>query len=414
MCLLITGKSAQIRATLLDTKGLLDDIFKSNADGVGAMYTNGKGALRTPKVLPKSLKAARAFIASLPKDDRSIAIHWRMKTHGDIDLENCHPYDVLPGQVALMHNGVLSQGNKADVTKSDTWHYIRNVVRPMLELAPGLMTNAAWLDLIENDITGSNRFAIMNADGELSVLNKHTGIEHDGMWFSNTYAWSPELLIPGYRKTYGRAWAAGLLDDEDDIWDSYYQRQGSAKSSALTVLSGGRVAVDDEEDTPVFTSEDVWNAIDKHDADELADLLWEDSFLVFDTLFENCQFALDMPVEPTKLEIEIIAMLESGDAAKCADITSRRSSNFCALVAQAAVWFGTWLPKDDTAGADKLSTEDAAELKSLTGLSEDEYQTALAEYRAALDKKDADKLDVIDPEVAALTAGSACVSEYAG
>ena len=43
MCLIITGKSSKVRSTLLDTHGLLSDIYTSNPDGIGFMYGTAKG-----------------------------------------------------------------------------------------------------------------------------------------------------------------------------------------------------------------------------------------------------------------------------------------------------------------------------------------------------------------------------------
>ena len=65
MCLIITGKSAKIRNTLLNTAGLLDTIYTSNPDGIGLMYSTAKG-LKTVKVLPKSAADARAIINKIP------------------------------------------------------------------------------------------------------------------------------------------------------------------------------------------------------------------------------------------------------------------------------------------------------------------------------------------------------------
>lgn len=414
MCLLITGTSKQIRATLLDTPGLLDDIFLSNADGVGAMYVTAKGALRTPKTLPKNLGQAHAFIAQLPQDNRNIAIHWRMKTHGAINLLNCHPYDVIPGQMALMHNGILSQGNRADVTKSDTWHYINDVVRPMMEAAPALMTNQAWLNLIEADITNSNRFAIMNSAGELVVLNKETGIEHDGMWFSNTYAWSPELLIPDYYKppkyAYGGWRGANNLLDYDDLWRGHRRATSAGK-----VVDLKKPGVEEVEDESLFTGEDVWQAVYHKDVKTLEDFLWDDARRVFEALY-TCRFVPETDgLTLMKLDTEVVEMLLRGDVEESCKAVDMRSSNYSDLVADVILNFGDWVPKTESAeDGDTLSATDQEVLLNLTGMGQEAYETALAEYAATLAAKDsADLPDPID-EVAALTAGAACVSEYAG
>lgn len=221
MCLLITGTSKSIRATLLNTSGLIEDIFKSNPDGLGAMYVNKHG-LKIAKVLPASALAAKNFIQQLPDDDRELALHWRWKTHGDIDLTNCHPYTIEEGVSAMMHNGVLHTGNRDDKTKSDTWHFVKNY---LATCTPDTMHDSTFSYLL-GDYIGDNRFAIMSKDGRLTVVNKDQGIEHEGVWFSNVYAWSPELLIADYWGTSRRSVYAGAsawgdsagewMDDDDD------------------------------------------------------------------------------------------------------------------------------------------------------------------------------------------------------
>lgn len=204
MCLLITGKSNAVRAQLLHTEGLIDDIFFNNADGLGVMYVTSKQQVKVVKRLPLNAEAARQIVAALPNDDRMVAMHWRMRTHGDIDLENCHPYQIN-GASWMMHNGVLKTGNAKDKTKSDTWHFARDF---LAEMSPDALHDPGVLYLLGKFID-NNRFAIMSADGRLSVVNEEQGIEHEDVWYSNTYAWSPEMLIPEYRVSSGYGWAFG-------------------------------------------------------------------------------------------------------------------------------------------------------------------------------------------------------------
>lgn len=199
MCLIITGKSAKVRSTLLNTAGMLADIYTSNSDGVGVMYGTSKG-LKVCKTLPKSVGDVQSFIERLPTDDREIALHFRWTTHGDTDMINCHPYDVVAGYVAMMHNGILSTGNAADTTKSDTWHFIKDYLESPIHEHPPLIHNEGFLTMIA-DYIGDNRFVFMDGDGRMSHVNYDQGIEHDGLWFSNTYAWTPSKLIPNYYKT---------------------------------------------------------------------------------------------------------------------------------------------------------------------------------------------------------------------
>ena len=196
MCLIITGQSSKVRSTLLDTTGMLSEIYSINPDGIGVMYSTSKG-LKVVKTLPKNVNDAHAFITKLPTDDREIAIHFRWTTHGDTDLINCHPYDVVTGYVAMMHNGVLHTGNDADKSKSDTWHFINDYLKEAVHDAPNLVHTKGFLTMLA-DFIGDNRFVFMDGEGRMSHVNYDQGIEHDGLWFSNTYAWKPATLIPNY------------------------------------------------------------------------------------------------------------------------------------------------------------------------------------------------------------------------
>ena len=219
MCLIITGKSSQVRATLLETKGMLKDIYTSNSDGIGYMYGT-KDGLKVVKFLPKSMADAEACIKRMPSDERDIAIHFRMTTHGDTDLTNCHPYDVVPGYVAMMHNGVLHTGNKPDESKSDTWHFIKDYLASPIAEHPDMIFNDSFLTMVA-DFIANNRFVFMNGEGRMSHVNFDQGVEHDGMWFSNTYAWRPSALIPNYYMGASKGWRGNgygysAYDDADD------------------------------------------------------------------------------------------------------------------------------------------------------------------------------------------------------
>ena len=288
MCLIITGTSAKIRSTLLDTHSLLSDIFTSNPDGIGIMYATTKG-LKVVKQLPKSLADATHFISKLPNDARELAIHFRWTTHGHTDLTNCHPYDVIPGYVAMMHNGILHTGNDADKTKSDTWHFIRDYLASPTADHPPLVHNEKFRDMLAEFI-GDNRFVFMDGDGKMSHVNYDQGVEHDGLWFSNTYAWRPSRLIPSYQ--YSTKYAARYYDtmaDYDDTYGGYRSLPSNTWKDDDDVLgsikprklSAHDLAWDEndyefpEDAVPEFIVEpsDLLEIVMSADADALSDLL---------------------------------------------------------------------------------------------------------------------------------------------
>lgn len=234
----------------------LADMYSSNRDGYGVMYAEG-GYLYTQK----GIGSVQDWIKFFRKHEHRMAcFHLRMRTHGDIDLTNTHPYPVWgfeKGQedktpVAMMHNGILSTGNSKDPSKSDTWHYIRNWIRPLSEFDQRVLFTPQMGKLLEDHIGSSNKFAIMDALGNCQIVNRSAGIEWNEVWFSNTYAWSSrsEKLYPGIMKshktgytTYGgygsytggsKRWELNDDDRYNDYWDTRTPSKKGGKTAANT------------------------------------------------------------------------------------------------------------------------------------------------------------------------------------
>lgn len=181
MCLLV---NQPLNAHFSDQ--FLEDVFFKNSDGLGVMFAQDN-KVHVYKCLPSN---ADDFIDFYRKhaEGRHCVWHARMQTHGDIDMENCHPYRVTD-EIWMAHNGILSSSNNNDKAKSDTWHFIRNVLRPALSHNPDLMLDPSWQSFIGELIGSSNKFGFVRNDGEIVVINRSSGVEFSGAWLSNTYAW---------------------------------------------------------------------------------------------------------------------------------------------------------------------------------------------------------------------------------
>jgi len=217
MCLLVSQP-----ASVDFTDAFLLDVYGKNEDGLGIMYAEA-GKLHIYKALPAN---GQDFVDFYRKhgSKRDCIWHARMKTHGDIDMENCHPYHVTD-DIWMAHNGILSTGNDADRTKSDTWHFIKNVLRPALTADPNLMLDPEWIAFMGQVIGGSNKFGLLRSDGEICVINRKSGVEFSNSWLSNTYAWtpsrfgfqSPQAARQGHYGSFNR-----IEEDEVDSWRSGY------------------------------------------------------------------------------------------------------------------------------------------------------------------------------------------------
>jgi hypothetical protein len=182
----------------------LADFYSKNSDGFGAIVNQPDG-VRIVKTVG-NLQEIQALYESQVAGHEAV-IHFRMQTHGDIDLVNCHPYQVTD-EIYMAHNGILSTGNAADLSKSDTWHYIENYLKPLLSRYPSILHEQSFQKMLGSHIGMSNKFAFMDAHGKVVVINKQAGVEHFNCWLSNTYAWTPTRWGYSTGYEYG-AWAKG-------------------------------------------------------------------------------------------------------------------------------------------------------------------------------------------------------------
>jgi len=214
MCLLVTQSKISPKLS----HEWLKDFYSYNADGIGVMRSKNN-QLIIEKILPKD---ADDFINFYEKHifGFDCAFHLRMKTHGHIDLINCHPYEILNKadhgiDLWLMHNGILHTDNKADITKSDTWHYIKNYVVPMLSKNPDYAFTESFNEIISDHIGSSNKFVIMDNLGRQTVINQDQGVYWAGLWLSNTYAWSASNTATETAENNLTLWESQILENPD-------------------------------------------------------------------------------------------------------------------------------------------------------------------------------------------------------
>ncbi len=311
MCLLLTrkGGSPELHADWLK------DFYSRNDDGFGFMYS-----IEDKMYVDKSLGKVDEFIdkwRQLEAKGIDFVCHLRMRTHGDISLENCHPYQVISGdgiEMWMAHNGVLSNGNSNDTTKSDTWHFIKDYLRPLLdpELGgnPDLIYSPQFKALLGSAIGSSNKLIFLDNFGRLSTINKASGREWNGMWLSNSYAWSasdakddtslpvPTKSYSGYRyggdyeyegysggKSATGEWIKGRwcrYDSPNHPNHKDYKGAGSTadekkpgeSKGSLTVINGGKSEgppepagqpaiqfTDDDEGEPLVTVSDMFQVL---------------------------------------------------------------------------------------------------------------------------------------------------------
>lgn len=180
MCLIIN-----IPAGRSVPKSILCDGIDTNPDGVGLMYAKD-GRLWMEKQLSWDYKDLSKHLSTM--QDLNRAVHFRWATHGTINTDNVHPFQIGHNKKrkwCMMHNGVLTRQLMHDKAKSDTWHFAQDL-RTMLDNHPDLMDNLSFRRMLKDHIGFGNKMLFMDNLGQTYIINETAGTCKDGCWYSNT------------------------------------------------------------------------------------------------------------------------------------------------------------------------------------------------------------------------------------
>lgn len=191
----------------LPSEQILSICFKNNPDGAGfALFRNQQIYLYkgffTFKGFWKAIKNIN------PTKEEAMLIHFRVATHGKINIENCHPFPIVdkfssmvkPVNI-LTDTDVLVHNGKLDITcsnnqYSDSMHFAKEIVG---------LDRKRFSDIIEMAIAPTstnkrgNRVAILTKDGYIEKYGVGW-IEDGGIWYSND-SYKEFSLYKGHDKT---------------------------------------------------------------------------------------------------------------------------------------------------------------------------------------------------------------------
>lgn len=209
MCLIIYAPKGQL---------IRRDVFSysatQNDDGIGVMSRDG-----IRKYLGKKMvKRARRYIETvLVPQEIPYAIHMRWATHGDVNLDNTHPYETPEKTHYVMHNGIISLTTaESSAAESDTAVYVRKFLDKMGDME----TDKDFYKQVGTHIGWGNKLVIMDNQYRFTICNEDAGEWIEGVWYSNTYS-LPNHFIPSRSRYvgggYGTSWGAGYDNDYDYV-----------------------------------------------------------------------------------------------------------------------------------------------------------------------------------------------------
>lgn len=193
---------------LIDENDVID-AYHSNPDGCGIMYQD-KGRVVTEKGIWDVFYLLERLYEIRHKE---YVLHLRVRTHGDVDQKNCHPFYIGSGGY-MMHNGILSV-KTPHKAMSDTWHFSK-------------MIKKAGRKLDIKDYNDIERFHGIN---NRMIFMYNDEIERTGQWdlyddnyWSNLY-WQFSMVskCTGNPKYVTTAWDEKWDNCQDDFDNWYYK-----------------------------------------------------------------------------------------------------------------------------------------------------------------------------------------------
>ena len=162
-------------------KDRLDNCFFNNDDGAGFMYAKD-GMLHFFKGFFKFKDFWNSYVKNVVKNGNPMsAIHFRIKTHGKTNVNNCHPFKVNE-KLGFIHNGIINMV-KQDPKRSDTAMFNELILK---KLPDGFIRNMAIVNLIEESI-GSSKLVFLDNKGQFLISNERLGTAQwdNNVWYSN-------------------------------------------------------------------------------------------------------------------------------------------------------------------------------------------------------------------------------------
>jgi hypothetical protein len=120
-------------------------------------------------------------------------IHFRMASHGAINVENCHPFWVN-NDYAMIHNGCIPGFGTQFL--SDTNCFVKDILRPLFNQIGNKITlndprqNYHLRYLIASAV-GMSKIIFLRSDGQHMIVGEGKGSLIGGSWYSNEHSIRP-------------------------------------------------------------------------------------------------------------------------------------------------------------------------------------------------------------------------------
>lgn len=185
MCMLCV-----IPPNVIPSREKLENSALNNPDGFGfAIVIPSENRIHVERTMSADASITR-FLEMREKYPEGYATwHARFATHGSVNVENCHPFQVGVGntQTYLAHNGVLPVLEPLGDKRSDTRIFAEDIL-PAIGGVVSLDNEQVW-NILE-DFTNGSKLVILTVDPRAKhqcyILHENKGWkDSSGVWWSN-------------------------------------------------------------------------------------------------------------------------------------------------------------------------------------------------------------------------------------
>ena len=200
MCIIIY-KPVNIR--LYDTT--IKNCFENNSDGAGFAYVENEQIY-----VQKGFFNIETFQEAYePHKLKQALLHFRIKTHGNLEATNCHPLHISE-QLVFAHNGIIYQVPK-DEEKSDSVLFNELILQNLIRVFGTQIIFDKTIQTLIKAYVYSSRLVFLDNKGQVHITNEKEGKWVSDCWFSNN-SWQkakpiyipPSRPIPQNQQTYGQ------------------------------------------------------------------------------------------------------------------------------------------------------------------------------------------------------------------
>lgn len=216
MCLLTF-----IPAGTCPDKKHLENSCSSNPHGFGYAIIKDNQEILIGKSL-NAKKLVEEFMMMRKKyPDSDALFHSRYATHGELSVDNCHPFMVgKDKKTVLAHNGILPVITPMCDTRSDTAIFAEDIL-PLYMRKNGGIDNPVVFKSIEEWATGS-KLVLLTINPRYKkhsyLFNEKAGHwDNKGIWWSN-YGYIKDMVLPTTKKDIyqDNCWTCNFINPSDE------------------------------------------------------------------------------------------------------------------------------------------------------------------------------------------------------